>query len=70
MLTPPSDEQINLEFAWTPVTNLCRNIFDFDTFCHRDRDRAHDVHAAGFEGSRIFWVESDSDDLPPTVIER
>ena len=51
----PSDEVLNLEFAYTPHSDSCKDLFSPEMYCRRQRGHSG-VHAAGFGGGRRRWV--------------
>lgn len=52
----PSDEVLDLEFAYTTWADSCRNLFHIDQCCRRP-DGHDDNHAAGYGASRRRWQE-------------
>jgi hypothetical protein len=53
----PTDEQLDLEFFWTPAElERCRNLYSMDQWCMRQPGHDGD-HAAGFGDGRNRWSE-------------
>jgi hypothetical protein len=49
-----TDDQLDLEFAYTTYQDSCRDIYSPHYFCRRPA--GHDgVHAAGFGTGRLRW---------------
>ena len=53
---PNSDEQLDLEFAYTSWQQSCRNLYSLDQVCRRQRGHAGE-HAAGHGLARRRWRE-------------